>query len=612
MADPIVEVQLELESKKFEQELSNTKQKITKAGTDSANSFKKPFDEISLSGLTSKILGLAAILGGGALFKKSIDEAINQQNAINDLNRALAASGQFTAKASEDFQSFASSIQGSSSFSDDFVLKNTALIQSLARLDSDGLKRATRAAVDFSSALGIDLETASRLVGKAASGNIDTFIKYGVAIKKGADSAETFSNALKELENRFGGAAASKLNTFEGQLQRASNAFGDIFEGIGGGLTKSTVFVGLIKTIGDGFTELSVKASKISFDEIFSIDNIIRFGTAINDYIVAPLELVYNVGRVVFNGLVSFGNAFISQITDSASKAIGLLQQITGDKTLLADLEKNLADISSVTNDSLNESAAATKDSLDKIFEGSVYGSGEVFLENLRTNLEAAKQSIEESGIKNALQPQAETLSFADSFLAGFSEAEITLKNFTEKTAAFGKQIRTNLQAGIANGAGQAFAAFGRALATGQNALDAFVKAFLGSIGQIAIQQGASFILQGIAYQFVPGFQGIGTSLIAAGAALATFGGALTAVSGGGGTAASSSVGGGADGGTAGSQINDPRTGFATSQERAQPNTAVVVNIQGDVFDSEETGLRISNILRDASINQNVRATVFA
>jgi len=109
---------------------------------------------------------------------------------------------------------------------------------------------------------------------------------------------------------------------------------------------------------------------------------------------------------------------------------------------------------------------------------------------------------------------------------------------------------------------------------------------------------------------FDPLKAGLGPPLIAAGAALAAFGGAIS----GGGGASRGGAGGGASSGDliGGQSIIDPRSGIAAPQDRVEPNTAVTVNIQGDVFDSEETGLRISNILRDASLNQNVRASVFA
>ena len=42
-------------------------------------------------------------------------------------------------------------------------------------------------------------------------------------------------------------------------------------------------------------------------------------------------------------------------------------------------------------------------------------------------------------------------------------------------------------------------------------------------------------------------------------------------------------------------------------EERLEPETKVSINIQGDVLDSDETGLRIAKILEDASLNNNIK-----
>lgn len=607
MAEPLITVPLDLDPSQADQKLESFKSKASKAGGDGGKSFSDSFKDSA-----SKNIGIAVAAASAAALaaltlglKKSIEEAVKQENAINSLNRALAASGQFTEQASKNFQNFASTLSDNTAVGGDVILQNAALIQSLARLDRDGLQRATKAALDLSAALGIGFEQASSIVAKAANGNVTALQRYGIVVEKGATDAITFSNALVRLEQSFGGAAEGKLNTFQGQLTRLGDIFDSVFESIGLGIIKAPELTVILKTIGDEFKKLAESASAIDFSSVFRTENIIAFGRAINEFVIAPLELVANFTKIVFNGV----NTIVAGSVALIGQKVGIIADLLNKVGVDNGLTKALQTFRDSSGEVFDDVAADIGASVDNLFNGTVFGKGEEFLNTLQTNLEAAKIAIDESGIRNALIPnEEENLSFSESFTAGFGQAEITLQNFAEKTKAFGAQIRANLQAGIANGAGQAFAAFGSALAKGENALDAFLKSFLSTIGQIAIQQGTAFILQGIAYQFVPGFQSIGTSLIAAGAALATFGGALTAFSGAGGGAA----GGGGGSSIGGETIIDPRSGIAAPQERLEPSTAVTVNIQGDVFDSEETGLRISNILRDSSLNQNVRATVFA
>lgn len=593
MANPIVKVELDLDSNKIDSGLKKVAAGATKSGLDIG---------------TKLVAGIASAIAVGATIRKAINSAIIQQNAINDLNRSLAASGQYTKQASQDFQDYASSLQKVSTFGDEVILQNAALIQSLGKLDQQGLKRATQASLDLSAALGIDLRSASQLVGKAAAGEVGSFSRYGLIIKKGSDNAETFANALGKLETAFGGAAASKLNTFEGQLKKAENAFGDILEGFGALITNSPTLLALFKVLSEQLGNFADYALKLGSRDIFSIDAIVLFGRALNYFIVAPLELIYNAAKVVFNFITTTAAAFVGV----AGYAAGKLGELFDKVGINPELAQNLKDFAETSQQVFDENQDALIDSAKNIFDGSIFGKGEEFLSNLKGNLEKAKAEIEASGIKNVLQENVAVQgpSFADSFIAGFSQAEITLKNFAEKTMAFGAQIRSSLKSGIANAAGQSFAAFGQALASGQNALDAFAKAFVSSIGQIAIQQGTAFILQGLGYLFVPGFQSIGAGLIAAGAALATFGGVLGAVAGGGKGASAAAGGGG--GGVSGPSEVSAGFGLASQGERQEPETRVVVNIQGSVLDSDETGLRIANILKEASLNNNVQASVFA
>jgi len=187
-----------------------------------------------------------------------------------------------------------------------------------------------------------------------------------------------------------------------------------------------------------------------------------------------------------------------------------------------------------------------------------------------------------------------------------------SLSNLSLGFKAHAAAVKTNsikigsaISNGIGNSAANAFSAFGKALVTGENALKAFGKALLSSFGQAIAQQGQGFILQGVA-QSLAGF-GSGAGLIAAGGAMVVFGSALSAKAGGAG-GGSVSQGVGAGGGVASDQgsFNNENPATAQVQEREEPSTQVAVNINGDVFDSEETGTRISQILSDSFQQQGI------
>lgn len=271
-----------------------------KVGKSLEDSTEKGLSDGGSKGLSflSKTLigGVGAVLGAAFSASKFIDAAKIQEDAVNSLNSSLIATGQFTEAASRDFQEYASSLQQQTKFGDEAILQNAALIQSLGNLSKDGLKEATKTTLDLAAALKIDLTTASTLVGKAAAGNVSSFSRYGVAIKTGANNAETFSNALTALNSKFGGAAQRELGTFSGTTQQLSNSFGDLLEEIGFIITRSPVFIGFIKQ-----TESAIK----------TVSNII---TANSGTIRGFLDSTFGTIGTIFSTIKGLFSTFADEI----------------------------------------------------------------------------------------------------------------------------------------------------------------------------------------------------------------------------------------------------------------------------------------------------------
>jgi hypothetical protein len=178
---------------------------------------------------------------------ESVRAAEEAQVAQNKLNQALALAGEYSKEASDKFSAFASEIQRTTTVEDDAVRSAAALLQSLAQLSEQGLEDATRTAIDMSAALGIDLDTAVRMVGKAANGEVGSFKKLGISIEEGDTKAETLANTLSVLNAKFGGSAAAQVNTYAGATAQLKNNFGDFQEEIGNVLVKNNAFVEVTK-----------------------------------------------------------------------------------------------------------------------------------------------------------------------------------------------------------------------------------------------------------------------------------------------------------------------------------------------------------------------------
>jgi hypothetical protein len=203
---------------------------------------------------------------GGAIgaLNESIQLSAIQEKAVNDLNASLARAGNLLPGVSEELQEFASQLQASSTFGDEVTLSNIALLQSLTNLDKDGLKVATQAAADLAAVQGIDLESAIRLVGRAANGQTDALRRYGVTVEKGTSDSETFANALEQINKQFGGGAASQLNTYAGSLAQLQNTVGDLKETYGDLVTQNPLVVGSFRALGEILTEVNTELKALN------------------------------------------------------------------------------------------------------------------------------------------------------------------------------------------------------------------------------------------------------------------------------------------------------------------------------------------------------------
>jgi hypothetical protein len=158
----------------------------------------------------------------------------------------------------------------------------------------------------------------------------------------------------------------------------------------------------------------------------------------------------------------------------------------------------------------------------------------------------------------------------------------------------------------LARGLGNAFQAVGAAIASGQNGLQAFADAIKATFADLASSIGDYYIKAGVA-RAAAGDPGA-AAMIAAGAALKVFSGVLGAsgASGGGSTA---SGGGGSD--FSGGSTPEFSGGATEEQDlvQAEAQTAVSINVQGDILDSDETGTRIASVLSEAFGKQGVVLT---
>lgn len=601
MADDRIVIEVQLDDGTIKKGFLNIEKQAEQTGKSVGNNLNGK----GLSTLTKTLAGVTAaflaLRSAANLLGDAIRGASAEADAINRLNVALAQTGQFSKATSQSLIDFSNGLQATTKFANDSVLEVSALIQTLGRLDQEGLKRATTAALDLSVALGIDVNSAATLVGKAANGNIEAFRRYGVEIQKGKTDAETFANALRTLEERFGGVARSSAGTFSGALAQLSNVFGDVLDNIGFAITQSPSLIAVFNTISKVLVGFGERISQtIGNRDILKpiLSSLVEISAVLVSVLGPAIEFISRSAFALFSSFVTG-----LKVVSTAIVGFGAILEKLGVSTF-----KGSSDALKGSLDSLSQSANSTSQAFGGLFnQSATQGSLDTLaslkgaidqtngsLNDLTQNLNNVKVAADLTPLQigiNDLKTNAAALGAQFNLVAqGIVQSAEALA--TQGSQSF-RQLGDTALKGFGQAVGSAFAQFGAALAKGENGLKAFAKAFLASIGQTAVALGTEFILRGTAYLFVPGLQSLGGPLIAAGAALATFGGALAASSGG---SASAGAGGGAvaGGGDFGAGTELPDT--PASQERGPQ---IAVNIQGDVLDSQDTGLRIVDILRE-------------
>jgi hypothetical protein len=180
-------------------------------------------------------LGLRALVG---LFRSVTKAAAEQEQAVRNLDAALLPLGDKAGEVSKRLQEQAAALQRVTTAGDEAIIKGQALVATFTQ-DEEAIKRSTEAALNLSAAVGIDLNAAFLLMGKAADGETSTLSRYGLVLDEGIPKGEKFAAVLELIEGRMGGRAQEAAKTYAGLMSQIGNAFGDLKERVGAALTEN-------------------------------------------------------------------------------------------------------------------------------------------------------------------------------------------------------------------------------------------------------------------------------------------------------------------------------------------------------------------------------------
>jgi len=405
----------------FEIELLTDVSKATKDISKFTSSLDSKFSKLSsaFTALGGVVAGVAAAIGVGFSLKSAIDEAAQYEDAVNGLAIALKLTGIESGSAVSGLEEFAAGIQETTRLSDDAVLSSASLLQSIARLSEEGLKKGTQAAIDLSAALRIDLESATRLVGKAAEGNVDAFKRYGIEIRKGKNDAETFSNTLETLNERFGGSAVAATDTYAGALDQLKNNFSDVLKQVGLGIIQNKEFVGSIKSISKSLVDIIPVATK--------------FGVFLGKAIASSLAAIIKLGEAIKNLPVTILETVTGRKLPKAQAAISEASSKSGTSSsggsLFSGAPRTDFEAIKKAEEARTKSLLKEQDERDKIIKEQIKGEEEQrkkLLGTVQTLISFIGQGAQ--GVTGALATVTSTI--VDTILPGFGGVAAQLFSF--------------------------------------------------------------------------------------------------------------------------------------------------------------------------------------
>lgn len=149
------------------------------------------------------------------------------------MTAALRQHSLATPEVVEQYNALATAFQRTTANADEEINTMEALLTQIGGVMPSAMAGALKASTDLAAGLGIDLESATRLVAKAAAGHIETLGKYGITVSAAAYESKGFEAVLEAVNRQFGGQAAAELTTYSGQIKQLAADWDNVKEAIG-------------------------------------------------------------------------------------------------------------------------------------------------------------------------------------------------------------------------------------------------------------------------------------------------------------------------------------------------------------------------------------------
>lgn len=238
--------------KKAEQELGKLEA--------SAKKTEKATDSL---GVGFAAAGTVVVATLGAIFRASVQSAIEAENASNKMQAVLKATGYAAGLTKMQLDEMADSMAASTRFDDESIRNASSVLLTFRNVQGDTFREGIGLAADLASVLGTDLNSAALQVGKALNDpvqGISALSRAGVQFSeiqkdqiKGFVETNQLAKAqeiiLGELRSQVGGTAEAMNTGLTKATTDAAKAWGEFTESVGKSAEVQTTTVGTLDFI---------------------------------------------------------------------------------------------------------------------------------------------------------------------------------------------------------------------------------------------------------------------------------------------------------------------------------------------------------------------------
>lgn len=260
-------LKVKTDAKSAEKDMGNFATKAEKSAKRAQTAFSNAGRKMTTS------LTLPIVAGAGIAVKAFME----QEDATRKLQSAFDSTGASAWTNMEALQANADSLQQLTTHGDEAIEGMQSVLLTFTQIQGTNFDAATMSVLNMSDALGMDLQSAATMVGKALNdpvAGIAAMSRAGItfseeqketikALVEIGDTAGAQAVMLGELETQFGGTAEAMSETSSGQMKQAMNTMGDSMETVGGIIIPIlTQIADWIKKVAEKFDALSPEMQK--------------------------------------------------------------------------------------------------------------------------------------------------------------------------------------------------------------------------------------------------------------------------------------------------------------------------------------------------------------